>query len=155
MPIQANLTLAVGGAIQNGLITLLGVGLTVRPPEPQPMAVHALIFIPRQEAGRHRWRVELIYASGDPVRLARPIPGIPPNFVFENEADVRGLDDPKLTTPLTTGPFISLPPFPLPKGREYLWRLTVDGETRDEWTSRFRTTPPVAQQQTGPRLRRL
>jgi hypothetical protein len=31
MPIQANLTLAVGGAIQNGLITLLGVGLTVLP----------------------------------------------------------------------------------------------------------------------------
>ena len=92
MPIQANLTLAVSGGLQNGLITLLGVGLTVRPPQPQPMAVYALIFIPRQEAGRHRWRVELTYASGDPVRLARPIPGIPSNFVFESEADVRKVD---------------------------------------------------------------
>ena len=153
MPIQANLTLAMAGGLQDGLVALFGLGVTVRPPEPQPMAVYALIFIPREEAGRHSWRIELTYASGKPVRLAKPIAGIPSDFVFENEADVHGLDDPTLTTPLTTGPLISLPPFPLPKGREYLWRLTVDGETRDEWTSRFRTSPPVAQQQTALRLR--
>jgi hypothetical protein len=149
------MTLALSGFAQDGTIVLAGVGWTVRPPEPQPAAVHALILVPREQAGRHYWRVELTYSNGEPVRLARPIPGIPTDFVFENEADVRGLDDPSLTTPLTTGPLISLPPFPLRRGSEYLWRLTVDGETRDAWTLPFRTSPPVAARQIAPRLRRL
>jgi hypothetical protein len=155
MPVQAQMMLGLVGFVQDGGITMTGVGWTVRPPQAQPMAIYALIFIPREEAGRHRWRLQLTYVSGEPVRLARPIPGVPPDLVFEREVDVRGLDDPTLRTPLTMGPLLSLPPFPLPKAREYLWRLTVDGETRDAWTLPFRTTPPAAQQQTGQRLRRL
>jgi hypothetical protein len=156
MPIQAQLMLAMAGGVDDsGQTLLIGLGWSVRPPDPQPMAVYALIYIPRNQAGRHHWRLQMTYADGNAFRLARSVPGVPRDFIFENKADVYGLDDPGLTIPLTTGPLISLPPFPLPKAREYLWRLWVDGETRDEWTISFRTSPPVALQHTGPRLRRL
>jgi hypothetical protein len=106
------------------------------------MAVAVLIFVPRDERGHHEWRLRLTYADGSPVRLDPPIDGIPEDFVYTGSDNVQGLDDPSLTIPLTTGMLAVLPPFPLPAGREFAWRLTIDGEEREEWTSWFRTTPP-------------
>jgi hypothetical protein len=133
-----------GGLAVDGQVILMGAGWTVRPPEPQPMAVYVLIYLPREEAGRHRWRLDLTYANGNPIRLSERVPGVPANLVWEGEGDVTGLDNPALTTPLTFGTLIALPPISLPRGREYVWRLTVDGESRDEWALPFRTTPPQA-----------
>jgi hypothetical protein len=146
MPIQAQLALGLTVLLADDQksVAVAGIGWTVRQPEPEPIAVSITVYIPRDQAGIHRWRLELVYADGAPVRLDEPVVGIPDDFVFEGEQDVRGLDDPSLTTPLTLGFAIGLPPFPLPEGREFLWRLTVDGETRDGWTLPFRTTPPVA-----------
>lgn len=141
---------------QNGVLTLAGLGLTVRRPDPEPMAIYALIYVPRDQQGRHDWRLEMTYADGKPFRLKAPVEGMAQqDFVFENGDDVHGLDTPGLTTPLTTGPLITLPPFPLPRGREFLWRLWVDGETRDHWTARFRTTPPEPRPQKPRPLRSL
>jgi len=157
MPIQAHLILATVATIDPniGMPILVGTGWTVRTPEPEPMAIQALIYVPREDQGRHSWRLEMTYADGTPVKLRKPVEGVPAEFVFEDHDNVRGLDDPKLTTPLTTGPLIALPPFPLPRGREYVWRLWVDGETRDSWIVPFRTTPPDSQPQTAHALRKL
>src|SRR5437660_9202604 len=109
MRIQAQMILALAAGVDpNGAPVLLGVGWTVRPPQPQPMAVQALIYVPREEAGRHRWRLAMTYADGEAVRLAKPVPGVPPDLVFEGEANIVGLDNPNLTIPLTGGPVIAL-----------------------------------------------
>ena len=148
MPIQAHMTLGLAVGLQDDgagtlMPALVGIGWTVREPTPEPMAVSAIIYVPRNEAGPHNWRLELTYVGGEPVTLDAAVPGVPENFVYESTEDMVGLDDPALTTPLTMGFAVGLPPFPLPEGREYLWRLTVDGETRDEWVLPFRTTPPA------------
>jgi hypothetical protein len=155
MPIEAQIMLAQLAFFQSGAMGLAGLALTVRNPDPEPMAIYALIYIPRDQQGRHEWRLQMSYDDGRPFRLESPIEGAPQDFVFENGDDVFGLDDPGLTTPLTTGPLISLPPFPLPPGREFLWRLWVDGETRDGWAVAFRTTPPEPLPQRGRPLRSL
>jgi hypothetical protein len=156
MPIQAHMALALTAALENDQLSLTGLGWSVRPPHPQPMAVYIVIEIPREEAGVHRWRLELTYADGEPVvALGTPIAGVPEDFVYEDETDVSGLDDPTLKTPLVGGFVAILPPFPLMEGREYVWRLTVDGETRDGWTLAFRTSPPEPPAQTGPRFQHL
>jgi hypothetical protein len=108
------------------------------------MAVYVLVYVPREEAGHHRWRLSLTYADGSPIRLSEKGLGVPANLVWEGDADVTGLDDPALTTPLTFGGLVVLPPIRLPRKREYVWRLTVDDETRDEWALPFRTSPPKA-----------
>ncbi len=143
MPIQAHMVLSVtSGFAPDGQVILMGAGWSVRPPDPQPMAVYCLVYLPREQAGTHRWRLQLTYANGDPIELEEEAPGVPPNLVWENESEVTGLNDPELTTPLTFGALIGLPPLRLPQGREYVWRLTVDDETRDGWVSPFRTSPP-------------
>ena len=145
MPMEAQLVLALtGGLDQDGHVVLVGTGWTVRPPGPQPMAVYFVVYVPREQAGVHRWRLELTYANGTPITLREQVPGVPSNLVWENESEIVGLDTPGLTTPLTLGALIALPPLRLPKGREYVWRLVVDGETRDGWALPFRTTPPKA-----------
>jgi hypothetical protein len=115
MPIEAHLTLALAGGVDddNGLPVLIGVGWTVRPPEPQPMTVHALIYVPREQAGIHSWRLRLAYGDESPIRLPNRPASVPAHLTFENEAEVNGLSDPTLITPLTTGPLINLPPFAL------------------------------------------
>lgn len=110
------------------------------------MAVYFVIYVPREQSGMHRWRLELTYANGDRLMLNDPVPGAPGDLVWEEESEVVGLSNPGLTTPLTVGALIALPPVSLPKGREYVWRLTVDDETRDGWVLPFRTTPPKARQ---------
>jgi hypothetical protein len=125
-------------------LVLAGAGWTVRGPDPEPMAVFFLAYIPREDAGRHSWRLALTYANGNQIRLSEEVPGVSRDLAWEGEDEVVGLDDAKLTTPLTFGGVIALPPIRLPRGREYVWRLTVDGETRDGWVLPFRTTPPLA-----------
>ena len=40
-------------------------------------------------------------------------------------------------------PFVfNLPPLPLAGGRRYVWRLAIDGETRDDWAVAFMTRSP-------------
>jgi hypothetical protein len=145
MPIEAQMVLALtGGVGPDGQVVLVGTGWTVRPPDPQPMAVYFVVYLPREQAGVHRWRLELTYAEGAPITLREKVSGVPPNLIWENESQIVGLDNKKLTTPLTLGALIALPPLSLPRGREYVWRLTVDDETRDGWALPFRTTPPKA-----------
>jgi hypothetical protein len=143
MPIQAHMVLALtSGLAPNGQPILMGTGWTVRPPDPQPMVVYFVVYLPREQAGVHRWCLKLTYADGTSITLDDEVSGVPANLTWENESDVAGLDNPELTTPLTFGALIALPPISLPRGREYAWRLTVDGETRDGWVLPFRTTPP-------------
>jgi hypothetical protein len=148
MPIQAQMMLGLVGGIQDAaderVGLMIGLGWTVRDPSAAPMAVSVIVYVPRTEMGHHTWRLQMTYADGEPFSLSEQVEGVPDDLTYEGDAEVIGLDDPSLTTALTMGVLIGLPPFPLPEGREYLWRLTVDGETRDEWVLPFRTSPPEA-----------
>jgi hypothetical protein len=141
MPIEANMVLAISAKLDDGGVTLDGGGWAVRPPQPMPCAIVVLLAVPRAQAGAHRVRLELLYATGEPVMF--PSPEGLRALIYEDEVGASGLDDPTLTTPLTTGIIIKVGPMALPEGREYLWRLQVDGQTRDHWQLAFRTTPPL------------
>jgi hypothetical protein len=38
---------------------------------------------------------------------------------------------------------INIGPLPLPPGGRYEWRLTIDGETSEDWRLPFSTRPPA------------
>jgi hypothetical protein len=140
MPVEAHMMLGTAAWLEGNSLTLIGAGWTVRPPDPFPMAVAVVLYFPRDQQGVHTTRLELLYASGEPVLFDTP--DGPQPLVYDNELDITGLDDPNLTTPLDSGFVVNLPPHPLPRGREYVWRLSVDGG-RKHWTVPFRTTPPA------------
>jgi len=145
MPMTATVILATSAQLEGSHLSLLGGGWTVRRPDPVPSAVAVLVMIPRDQMGTHHAHLELRYADDTPVMLDT-LEG-PQTLAVETDFSAQGLDDPALSTPLDAGFVINLGPLPLPPGREFLWRLHIDGETRDEWVARFRTTPPEPEDQ--------
>jgi hypothetical protein len=143
MPIEADMMLAQVAGLQNGSLMLLGAGWMVRPPGviAGPVAIGLVIRVPRSEAGlQHQLRLELL-DSDDEIVVVDP-PNGPGPMIVEADFSAQGLQRDGLTIPLTVPIAINLPPFPLPRGREYRWRAYVDGQTQESWTLPFRTTPP-------------
>jgi hypothetical protein len=144
MPITLSMVLAQSVVEQNGLLTVLGGGWMVRAPGAVaggPSALAFVLQVPRDQLDvQQQLRVELL-DEDDEIIFVDP-PAGPGPMIFESEFSARGVDDPRITIPVTVGLAINLPPFPLPRGREYRWRAFVNGETQDSWTLPFRTSPP-------------
>jgi hypothetical protein len=145
MPMRAVLILAARADFEDGFLRMEGGGWTVRNPEPSPCDLVLMAMVPRDEAGEHHARVELFYADGSPLLAETPDGPVQLSFESMFHAHSR-VDDPTLSTPLDAGVVFKLGPFPLPEGREFLWRLSIDGQTRDDWVAAFRTTPPAPRQ---------
>jgi len=47
--------------------------------------------------------------------------------------------------PLDAAFAINLGPLMLPPGGRYVWQLTINGESRDDWRAAFSTRPAAAQ----------
>jgi hypothetical protein len=141
MPIEVDMMLADAANVYDGRLSLLGAGWQVRPPEAAgPSALGVVLRVPRDQAGAHQLRIELVDIDGEPIMLEED--GNAQALAAEVTVTVEGLQDPGLRTPLVATYAFNLAPFPLTPGREYLWRVLVDGLARDEWTVPFRTTPP-------------
>lgn len=149
--------MVLGGVAQvqeEGLLVVNG-GWTVREPEPEGVAaIGLLIAVPRERGGKELdVRLSLLdHATGDEFPVI-PIDedgiemGEPAAIRIEGSVLVEGLKDPRVTIPLMAKLAVTLPPFRLPPGREFRWQLYLDGETRPEWATHFRTTPPEPAQQ--------
>ena len=138
MPIEVDMMLADAVTMYGGLISLLGAGWQVRAADGAgPSGIAIVVRVPRKQAGMHRLRLELLDSDNELVVI--PPPDGPGEMVIEAAMLISGLKDPKLKTPLLGTFGIPVPPFPLAPGREYWWRLHVDGKTRAGWTLPFRT----------------
>lgn len=149
MPFPVAMMLAAFAQVQDGGLTVVGAGWTVRDPEPAgTAAIGVMIAVPRELAGKAiETRLELHDAAGERVQVTplsedREEVGDPGEIQVEGEIVAEGLDDPAITIPLMVPLAVTLPPFRLPAGREFRWQLFLDGETRPEWALPFRTTPP-------------
>lgn len=103
-----------------------------------PFAIAAKIEVPwHQATDEHTMRLELVDADGQPVCGTDEAPvviegtfctGIPPGITAG--------------TPLDANLAVSIPPgLPLEAGRRYEWRLTIDGQTDEDWHVAFSTRP--------------
>jgi hypothetical protein len=138
MPIEADMMLCESATLAAGSLSMLGAGWQVRPaPAIASSAIALVLRVPRKQAGAHDLRFELLDYDGNLVSVGPPVG--PGEMVIEGQITVGGLTDPSLKTPLLGTFAVNLPPFPLEPGREYQWRLHVDGKTRTPWTLPFRT----------------
>jgi hypothetical protein len=142
MPIEADMMLCESATLSGGSLSLLGAGWQVRPGLPiTQSAVAVILKVPRKQAGAHDLRLELLDYEDNLVSIDPPQG--PGEMVIEGQIVVAGIKDPSLKTPLLGAFAVNLPPFPLEAGREYQWRLHVDGKTRTPWTLPFRTMSPA------------
>jgi hypothetical protein len=134
--LRVTMLLADAAQVADGKLSVLGGGLTMVGPSPQPLAVAVLLEVPWDRANvRHNWKVELIDEDGAPVMAGdRPVlvggdfeagrpPGLQPG------------------SPLPVPMAINFSALPLQPGRTYVFRLAIDDTSAPEWNLRFAVRP--------------
>jgi hypothetical protein len=108
-----------------------------------PFAIAIKLEVPWSEASRpHDFRLELEDADGHPVEVPQE-DGSEQPIVIEGQISTGIAPGVKPGTPMDAVIAISVGALPLDVGR-YAWRLTIDGQTEDDWRLAFnRADPPV------------
>lgn len=129
---------AVGGKLY-----ISGGGWSVTGPEPMPFAIAIDVKVPWHAIDvEHELRLELIDADGQPVEAETP--DGPRPIVFEAAFQVSPSPGVKPGTPIDFPFAINVPPEPaITPGGRFEWRLSIDGETREDWHLAFSTRPSV------------
>jgi hypothetical protein len=137
---KVTMMLADAAQAVDGKLYILGGGWSLIGPDPTPMAIAIKIEVPWDEANRpHRLKLSLLDADGRPVPVPTPAGDRP----LELDADFEVGRPPGLKpgTPLDIPLAMNLGPLPLRPGQIYVWRVSIDGSTQDDWQVSFSTRP--------------
>lgn len=149
MPIKATMLLADSAQAVEGKLYILGGGWNMIGPGPSPLAVALHIEVSWDRSNiAHPWRLELVDSDGQPVTVATPMGEKEPVAVGGNFEVGRPPGVP-IGTNLGVSIAINFGPLPLAPGERYEWRLTVAGESDEDWRLPFssRPMPPEAGEQ--------
>ena len=137
---RVTLLLADSAQAVNGKLYILGGGWSIIGPEPTPMAIAMQIDVPWDQANMpHIWRFELVTEDGQPVMVAGPTGDQP--LEMHGQFEVGRPPGLRPGTPIGIALAINLGPLPIPHGGYYVWRFSVDGQSREEWRLAFSTRP--------------
>jgi hypothetical protein len=124
-----------------GKLYILGGGWSVTGPQMPPMAIALKIDVPWTEANRrHQWELVLTDDDGQPVMLPAP-DGIEQRLTVGGDFEVGRPPGVAPGSDIDLPVAVTVGPLPLPPGRRYAWRLSIDGETHDEWVRVFAVRP--------------
>jgi hypothetical protein len=139
--VKAKLLLADSAQVASGKLYMLGGGWNITGPQPQPFALAMLIEVPWDRANeQHRIRLELLDADGQGVIV--PLPdGSEGPLVIEADFEVGRPPGLKRGAPLNVPLAINLAPQPIPPNGRYEWRLSINGDTDENWRETFSTRP--------------
>jgi hypothetical protein len=139
--VKVTMMLADAAQEVGGKLYVLGGGWSITGPEPVPMAIALKLEVPWDRTNlQHSLLLELLDEDGEPVL----VPGqddeeVPLQVTGEFEAGrPAGI---KPGTPIDSALAVNFGPLPLEGGRRYQWRLSIDGETDEDWTLGFSTRP--------------
>ncbi len=136
--LDAVVLLADSAQVSEGKLYILGGGLTVLGPRPQPVGIAIRIQVPWDRANiAHAWKLELLDEDGHSVQAANDkTVMVGGRFEAGRPAGLRA------GTPLSVPLAINFATLPLKPGRGYTWRLSIDDETRTNWRAGFSVRPP-------------
>jgi hypothetical protein len=138
---KVTMMLADHAEVAEGKLFINGGGWTLTGPGPVPFAIALYIEVPWDQTNtKHTFRLELLDADGRPVTAETPA-GTQPIFA-EGDFEVGRPPGMKPGTPVAFPAAINFasPPAIAPGGR-YVWQLTIDGETDEDWRLTFSTRP--------------
>jgi hypothetical protein len=133
--VKVTLLLADYAVVTDGKLTVVGGGWSQTGPEPSAFGIALLIQVPWDQANTvHTFSVELLDTDGAEV----VVDGEEGDqaVAFGGEFEVGRPPGIKPGTPLDFPVAVNSSPLPLEPGR-YEWRLTIDGESRADWTLPF------------------
>jgi hypothetical protein len=127
--------LADYAVVSDGKLTIVGGGWSQTGPEPAAFGIGLLIHVPWDPANTmHAFSVELVDSDGAEVVLEDD--DDEQTVAFGGEFEVGRPPGLKPGTPLDFPVAVNSTPLPLEPGR-YEWRLTIDGNSREDWTLPF------------------
>ncbi len=137
---RVTLLLCDAAQVAGNKLYILGGGWSVTGPDPSPSAIAMKIDVPWDQANEpHRWELAWLDADGTPVFIGDS----PQAVVIENEFETGRPAGVAPGTPLEVAMAINLMPLPLEPGSRYVWQLTIDGQTHEDWQIGFSTRPRI------------
>lgn len=123
-----------------GKLYILGGGWSITGPDPIPSAIAVKIEVPWDEANRkHVLKLVLSDEDGHPVRVPTPAGDVPVEMGTDFE-----VGRPPGLKPGTALDFVfavNIGPLPLAPDGRYVWRLSIDDKTDQDWELVFSTRP--------------
>jgi hypothetical protein len=140
--VKVTMMLADSAQEVGGKLYILGGGWSIAGPEPAPMAIALKLEVPWDRTNeQHSLLIELLDEDGNPVLVdgGEHDEQVPVQVTGQFEAGrPPGV---KPGTPIDSALAVNFGPLPLQGGRRYQWRLSIDGETDEDWTIGFSTRP--------------
>lgn len=128
--------LADSAQVADRKLYVLGGGLTIIGPRPQPIGVALRIEVPWDRANvAHVWRLDLLDEDGHPVMLREQPIMVHGRFEAGRPAGL------KPGTPLSVPLAITFPTLPVQPGQSYTWQLSIDDTTHTDWRQSFHVRP--------------
>ena len=115
---------------------ILGAGWAFTGPVIGPMALAILVSVPWTETNApHNFRVEMVDVDGQPIRVDNdPV-------LIEGTLEVGRPPGHPAGTPINIPLAFNIPSLALPAGQRFVWRVSIDGTSREEWEVAFNTRP--------------
>ena len=133
---KVTMMLADSAQAVGGKLYILGGGWSAIGPEPTPSAIAIKVEVPWVEANvKHKLVVSLLDDDARPVQIGDQI------IEVKGEFEVGRPPGLPAGTPLDATLAINIGPLPLEPGKRYVWRLSIDGESREDWYVGFNTRP--------------
>jgi hypothetical protein len=144
--VKITMMLADHVAAAGSKLYINGGGWSITGPGPTPGAIAMDVKVPWDQREReHKFRLELVDADGQPVLVPTPL-GVEPLFV-ETTLQLQGpYEGVKPGTTIDVPVPINYPPIPLAPGARYEWRLTVNGESDEDWRLPFSTRAVIVEE---------
>lgn len=129
---KVTMLLADAAQAVGGKLYILGGGWSIAGPEPTSSAIAIKLEVPWDLANRpHELNLALLDDDGRPVVVdSKPIE-IHGRFEVGRPAGMPA------GTPLDAVFAVTIGPMPLETGKRYVWKLTLDGESREDWRVGF------------------
>jgi len=122
----------------NGKLFVLGGGLSVIGPKPQPLALAIHVTVPWDRANiSHEWKLQLVDEDGRAVTIGEKPVAVNGRFEAGRPAGLRA--GTSLGVPLA----INLASLRLKPAIGYSFVLEIDGESRPDWRAQLFVRPPV------------
>jgi hypothetical protein len=129
--------LADAAQVADGKLYVLGAGVQVLGPQPQPAALGLLIYVPWDRANiAHEWKIELLDEDGIPV-LHNDMP-----VIVAGQFEAGRPPGWPSGTPLLVPLAINFSALPVQPTKRYTWRLAVNDQTEPGWRVSFSVSPP-------------
>ncbi|MEJ7892556.1 MAG: hypothetical protein WKF94_07925 [Solirubrobacteraceae bacterium] len=133
---KVTMLLADAAQAVDGKLNVLGGGWTFTGPQPVPSAIGIVVDVPWDRANQQLpYVLELLDSDGDSVVADGPDGEAPVRV--EGVFEVGRPAGVKPGTSLALTMAINLAPMPLEPGGRYEWRLTVAGESHQDWRLPF------------------